>query len=245
MKHIIALSTALVALTVPVLSHAQTQPTQWLNTSDLTRLNSSLQTTYANHCEHLLSDENAEQTPPEWLIWKRSLAIRADAVYGLFNRYPVQFGKKTISITLPYRQTWSIDGKSLRPYTIVNDQEVRVGQVGIFNIGAQDAVCEIDRAVTIRLEKGSVQSLENTLRRQIKTAMTTDDNNLPTVFMQLNGKSAAIIPTATDNSGGYTLRYNRVAVNVPGGYVLIFTEKAGGHGTVSTDLLRMAASVKP
>ncbi len=244
MKYFIALSATILSLSTPFISYAQTQPTQWLSANDLTRLNSDLQTNYSNQCEHFLSGENSEQTPPDWLVWKRSLAIQAEGVYGLFNRYPIQFGKKTISMTLPYRSTWAIDGKLLRPYTIINDKEVRVGQVGFFNVGVQDAVCEIDRSITLRLEKGSVQSLDNALRREIKSGVS-DDTNLPTIFMQLNGKSAAIIPTATDNSGGYILRYNRVAVNLPGGYVLILIEKAGGQGTVSSDLLRMAASVKP
>ena len=174
--------------------------------------------------------------------WQDSLLLNTTPARNRFQKFTVSLYPKKVNLLLPYVSTWSLRGKTPRPYLIMDRSGISAGPVTLIDYGIRsENGCMVDRQYRIFLEKGTIAQKEAALRKQVKGLPAEAD--LGSISpLTLGGKVAAVIPTAVEYQGSYILRYDRVLVNLPGGYVLTVLNGVGGEDRINAEMLRIAAS---
>lgn len=241
MKHVFTFFLLTSLFVSPLAAFAQATPEN-LSNEDLQRINTEISNSQYVYCE---SDDNASQ---ETKGWRDGLHLQnQDASKNAFQRYTVQFGSRKLSLALPYLNEWSVKGKHLQPYLIQGTNQIGVGPLTFVEQGVQDPLCSLQRKYLITLTKGTVKSQDAAFRKQFKKDSVGMNavSELPTVWLTLGGKNAAIIPTAEDNSGSIGMYYQGISVDLAGGLILTIKDpSAPSFSTVNLEMLRIAASVR-
>lgn len=221
----------------------------YVATNDIQAVNETMQSKAGTYCPLYWSNDAMANDPVGYAAyqsWVNGLRLVSSQPIGGYNRYPVAFKGRTVSMVLPYDASWSFQGKQVRPYLLTGDRTADVGQLDFINISVQEDTCEFGRPYSLTLKKGTIKTIEADLKREQATlradgASTDTSQHVPTVML---GASMALVPSVLENSGGYTLQYDRVSVNLRGGWVLTIRAKGGNNATVDTNMLRMAASAR-
>ena len=231
MKTLFSISALIVTFMLPLAVIAQTQ--EFSGKADLDILNKQIQDSNLEYCHDT--------------TWFAGLKLNNQQSRNYFNRYTIPFALHRVSLTLPHRTDWSLQGKSLQTYLVLDRNEIGVGSVELIQTGVQESVCEMGRKYRVKLERGTVTRKASAHSTGFKTVSkdATMEGELPTIWMTLGGKRAAIIPSYAANSGTYFMFYNRILVDLPNGYVLTVEDPATPHiSNVNTDMLRIAASAR-
>ncbi len=219
----------------------------YVSLSDIQAVNQSIDSHGGMYCPMQWQNATVEtEGYADYLAWKNGLRLVTSEPIGAYDRYSLVLKGRSVSMVLPYDKAWSLQGKQVRPYLLTGDRTAEVGPLDFIHVSGQDDSCAFARRYSVSLQKGTVKTIDAELKReQAKLradGVTTDTSaHVPTVMM---GTSMALVPSVMENSGGYTLQYDRVSVNLTGGWVLTIQSKGGYASTVDTTMLRMAASAR-
>ncbi len=152
--------------------------------------------------------------------------------------------KGTFSVEIPYSSTWKARGKQVLPYTKF-ENGYGVGRIVLIDETVQDTACELGRSYVIHTKKGTLQQLvKDTQAQWVSNEQEREGETLPAIFMTLGGKKAAVLPAVLVNSGGKTMYYSALGVEVRGNVVIIEDPSSYLSAHINADMLRMAASIK-
>jgi hypothetical protein len=241
----------LLACTIGVLSMGLLSPvsaaTEYVGQADLDRVNQEIQASNYRYCPGYWTGRGAEEEGrSEAYQWLTRLELLGDRPRGAYSRYNVPFKGKTVSLTLPYESNWTLGGKQIRPYLMTGNATIEVGQLDFIDSAVQDYTCSFGRRYKVVVEKGTIQSKTKALQQEVKAlkiagSQADESQDLPTVAL---GSSLALVPHVIRNSGGFSLQYDQVVVNLTGGWVMTVSSKGGYNATIDPVMLRIAASAR-
>jgi hypothetical protein len=152
-------------------------------------------------------------------------------------------GKNNFKITVPYSAKWKVADKQVLPFTRQND-EYAVGAITLLDYSVQDIVCALGRRYSINIQKKTLKQLDKELRQIYSSGEGwASTEKLPTIYLTIANKKAALIPTLTVSSGGSIMVYDALAVEIKGHTVLIRDPQVYHAANIDSAMLRMAASI--
>ena len=159
---------------------------------------------------------------------------------------------KTFNMTVPYSEKWMALGKNITPFLqqdrIDGGYGFDVGKIVLINNSVQDVSCSVGRAYAITINKGTLRSVEKSMRDEYAGANIhnqVEGEDLPTVSMRMGSNKVAMIPDLVYNSGGVKMVYGSVSVQ-RNGYVINISaaHDYNSDNVVDAEILRMAASFR-
>jgi hypothetical protein len=184
--------------------------------------------------------------------WVNALGLRNEPVRSAFSRYQVAFKGRSVSLVLPHRADWALQGKQVRPYLITGPSTIAVGELGFIDHSVQDEVCAFERKYTVTVEKGSIKTAEAAFKKELAAGkaggLETDESaDLGVVML---GASSAFVPTVRGNYhdpglARLGLVYDRVITNLSGGWMLTVKARGGLRvAKIDSDMVRIAVSAR-
>lgn len=150
------------------------------------------------------------------------------------------------TMEIPYSDQWQALGHNLFP-SQWRDLTAGVGPMVFINEGIQDPACRLDRQYTVKTERKTLAQKLADYDKELKTLLPDESvrkNVMPVIRFTIGGRNAALIPTLITNSGSLTPVYRALTVEVRGRTVSIWERTNPYQSAISTDLFRMAASIK-
>ncbi len=150
------------------------------------------------------------------------------------------------TMEIPYSNQWQALGLTLYP-SQWRDLTAGVGPMVFVNEGIQDPSCRLDRQFTVKTERKTLAQKLADYDKEL-TLLLPDaavrKTVMPVIRFTISGRNAALIPTLITNSGSVTPVYRALTVEVRGRTVSLWERTNPYQSTISTNLFRMAASIK-
>ncbi|MBP9762574.1 hypothetical protein KBD34_03080 [Patescibacteria group bacterium] len=220
---------------------------EYVAQADIDQINQEIQASNYRYCPGYWTGRSEQDSDrAESYRWMTDLMLLGEQSGGTYNRYTIPFKGKNVSMILPHQTSWKLRGKQVRPYLMTGSQVIEVGALDFIDSSIQDYTCSLERRYKISLERGSIQSKTKALQQEVKALKTAgsqpdDSQDLPTVSLS---PSLALVPDVVQNSGGFSLQYSQVTVNLAGGWVMTISSKGGYSATVDPFMLRIAVSAR-